>query len=239
MTATSRDALSIESVDVFARQLYRRTRNAGTDFVDLAIAVCSLHRALKHLDAEAQDPDSPLHSATRASGESRDSVYARQLRSLVEDSEFALKQVDTILQRHGENNGRRDLDSAERAQKIGLIRGDVVSQTMKIEVFLDTIQLHNPAKAQRTLENVDDQQLDMIKDKVDAIANRLFQERRDQSPIDANEDELWRSFKAQLEREGFSSEVLRKNKVGLCFTLLCCMKELKPCPTGGLACIHS
>ena len=241
---------SIESVDALARQLYRRARNAGTDFVDLAIAVRNLHTALKHLDAEAQDHDSPLHDqAGPASGETQHSVYARQLRSLVEDSDFALKQVNTILEKHGETveTGavRRDSDTAETARKIQLIRGDVISQTMKIDIFLDTVQLHSPAKTQPALEIVDDQQMDVIKDKVDAIANRLFRERRDRSPIEADEDELWRSFKAELEREGFSPAVLRKNKVWPLPVLPA--YDMRRYPriwansslTGGLACIHS
>jgi hypothetical protein len=218
MTKTD-DTPSIESVDAFARQLYRRTRDAGTDFVDLAIAIRNLHTKLKHLDAEAQDHDSPLHDQSNSvSGVTQASVYTRQLRSLIEDSDFALKQVNTVLEKHGETidkgGTRRDSDLSETARKIDLIRGDVVSQTMKIDIFLDTVQLHNPAKTQPVPENVNDQQMDEIKNKVDAVANRLFAQRKDRSPIEADEDELWRSFKTELEREGFSPEVLRKNKVG-------------------------
>ena len=204
---------SVESVDALARQLYRRARNAGTDFVDLAIALRNLHTALKHLDAEARDPDSLLCQSGPASSESWDSVYARQLRSLVEDSDFALKQANTLLEKHGESPGS-GWDSAERARKTDLIRGDVISQTLKIDIFLDTVQLHNPTNTQSVLENVDSQQMDTIKNKVDAIATRLFRERKGQSPTEADQDELWRSFKSELEREGFSPEVLRRNKVG-------------------------
>ncbi|KAK4097481.1 hypothetical protein N658DRAFT_561744 [Parathielavia hyrcaniae] len=213
MTAATHGMPSIESVDAFARQLYRHTRDAGTEFVDLAIAVRNLRTALQHLGSEAHDQDSPLHQ--RDSG---DSVYARQLTSLVEDSDFALKQAGTTLARYGPSDSdleagvaRRDSDLAERARRIDLIRGDIISQTLKIDIFLDTIQLHNPAKTQRVLDNnMDDQQMDAIKNKVDAVARRLYWERKDQ--VEMDEDELWRSFKSELEREGFSPEVLRKNK---------------------------
>jgi hypothetical protein len=220
-------SITIESVDAATRQLYRRARGAGTDFVDLAIALRNLHTSLKHLDAEAKDPDSPLCQPSPASSESRDSVYARQLRSLVEDSDFALKQVNTLLERHGDSPesglepgtgpAAKGWDVAETARKIHLIRGDVVSQNMKIDLFLDTVQLHNPAKAQPVLENLDDKQMDAIKNKVDAIATRLFRERTDQSPIDVDEDKLWRSFQSELEKEGFSPEVLRRNKVCMAY----------------------
>lgn len=218
MTKTD-DAPSIESVDAFARQLYRRTRDAGTDFVDLAIAIHNLHTKLKHLDDEAQDHDSPLHDQSDSvGGVTQASVYTRQLRPLIEDSDFALRQVSTVLEKHRElastGGTRRDSDLSDTARKIDLIRGDVVSQAMKIDIFLDTVQLHNPGKPQPAPENVNDQQMDEIKNKVDAVANRLFAQQKDRSPIEADEDELWRSFKTELEREGFSPEVLRKNKVG-------------------------
>jgi hypothetical protein len=225
MTVPAEDTPSIESIDVFARQQYRRARSAGTDFVDLAIALRNLHTAIRHLYAEAQDPDSPLHQPHPATCENRDSAYTRLLRALVEDSDFALKQVNTVIERHGDNPAvGRDIGSglaransgpAERRRRVDLIRGDIISQTMKIDLFLDTVRLHNPAKARRTHEHSDDHRPEMIKDKLDAIANRLFQERKGQSPIDVDEDALWRRFIAELEREGFSPEVLRENAVGI------------------------
>ncbi|KAK4119623.1 hypothetical protein N657DRAFT_581253 [Parathielavia appendiculata] len=219
MTATTHEMPSIESIDAFARQLYRHVRDAGPDFVDLAIAVRNLRTALQHLVSEAHDRDSPLHQCDPADVGTKNSVYTRQLRSLVEDSDFALKKASTILERYGASNfdlesgvARRDSDLAERARKIDLTRADMISQTLKIDIFLDTIQLHNTAQTQRVLNNIDAQQMDMIKDKVDTIARRLYRERKDQSPLEVDEDELWRSFKSELEQEGFAPEVLRRNK---------------------------
>ncbi|KAL2182036.1 uncharacterized protein P884DRAFT_188877 [Thermothelomyces heterothallicus CBS 202.75] len=214
----SEDSPSIESVGAFARQLRRRARDAGTDFVDLAIAIHNLKNALKHLEAEARDYDSPLYSQAdpATSSGTQNSAYSRQLRSLVEDSDFALKQVDTVLGTHGEGPRTsavgRNLDRGETIRKIDLIRGDIVSQCMKIDIFLDTVQLHSGTKLRPRLADVDRRQMEVIKNKVDAIANRLFQERNDYSPVEADEEELWRSFKKELEREGFSPEVLQNNK---------------------------
>lgn len=226
MTAAPDSTTRIGSVDAFARHLYRRARTAGSDFSDVATAVRSLHTALRHLHAEVQDPDSPLHRPSSAAGrDGQNAVYARQLTSLVDDSDFALKQVGTVLDKYGAFPGgsidardgaaRRDPDPAERARKITLIRDSVLSEKMKIDLFLDTVQLHSPANTQRVLEEADNGQLDMIKDTVDSIANRLFHARKHEPPDDNDDDgeELWKSFEAELERAGFSSEVLRKNKV--------------------------
>ncbi len=94
------------------------------------------------------------------------------------------------------------------------MRSKLATQKANITVFLDTVQLHNPAKEQpRSLafQNADAHQLDLIEDKVDAVAARVF--RRRVTAGTETEDDLWQQFRAELEAEGFSSEVLQRNKV--------------------------
>ncbi|OLN87124.1 hypothetical protein CCHL11_08952, partial [Colletotrichum chlorophyti] len=189
---------SLGTVDAFARTLFRRAKTAGLEFADVATAVRRLHTVLKHLKAEAEDPDSLLNSDAS-------SVYVRQLTPLVEDCDFTLKQLDTILEKYGEAT---KLEERQR-DMVAMIRTKLANQKTNIDMFLDTVQLHNPSKAQRI---VDEQggNLDDIKDKVDAIAARLFA-RRD-SGIGDDDEDLWQQFRVELEKEGFSKEVLRKNK---------------------------
>lgn len=223
MTATPNDIPSIESVDAFAKQLYRRTRAAGSDFAHLATAIRSLHAALRHLHAEVQDPDSPLHQSESPTGGRRNGVFARQLASLAEDSDFTLRQVNTVLDKHIDNAGtsrdpkngaaRRGPDPVEMSRKIDLIQGNVLAQKMKVDIFLDTVQLHSSAKTHQLLDGANSQRLDMIKNKVDTIANRLFRTKKSELPVEEDDQDLWQRFKAELEHEGFSSEVLHRNKV--------------------------
>lgn len=221
MTAGVHVSPSIESVDAFARQLYRRARSAGADFDDLTTALRSLERALQHLLCEAHDPDSLIHQPSPTGDPRQHAPYAKQLASLVKDSDSTLNEVGSILDRYESDQNARGaragivnlLDPVEKARKIKLIEGSVVSQRIRIDIFLDTLQLHNHTKTHLVLERADDQQLDMIGKKVDAIANRLFRERARGSPVDGAEDELWHDFKTELEREGFSSEVLWENRV--------------------------
>jgi len=191
-------APNLSAVDAFARALYRRAKTSGPDFADVATAVRRLHTVLKHLKVEAEDPDSLLNSDAS-------SVYARQLAPLIEDCDFALKQLETILEKYGE---APRLEERER-DMVAMIRSKLADQKTNIDMFLDTVQLHNPSKAQRV---VDEQggNLDNIKDKVDAIAARLFA-RRD-SGIGEDDEDLWQQFRTELEKEGFSKDVLRKNK---------------------------
>lgn len=217
-------ASSIESVDAFARQLYRRARTAGHDFTDIATVVRGLHTVLKHLRAEAEDPDSLLNS--RPNGDNQNSLYARQLMPIIEDCDFTLKQLETILEKYGGSfssdgsvddgqtgrNGRRSKEVEAREQDmIALIRTKLANQKTNIDIFLDTVQLHNPVKARQPVQNTNTEQLNQITEKVDAIATRLFRRRGSRDPED--EEELWQQFSTELEKEGFSSDVLRSNKV--------------------------
>lgn len=190
---------NLGALDDFARDLFRHAKSAGPEFADIAIAVRRLHGVLKHLKVEAEDPDSLLNSHDAA-------VYNRQLAPLVEDCDFNLKQLETILKKYG------DVDRLEERERdmIDMIRTKLANQKTSIDMFLDTIQLQNPTKAQRIV-NEQGGNLDNIKDKVDAIAARLFARRH--SGVGDDDEDLWQQFRTELEREGFSKEVLRKNKV--------------------------
>jgi len=214
MTAVgSTTTAAIEAVERSAWSLHRRARSAGPDFAEIATVVRSLHVVLRHLRAEAEDADSLLNTQQQEG-----SVYARQLTPIVEDSDFTLKQLETILEKYGSGDegptgakSGRDMESREK-DMIALMRTKLANQKTNIDIFLDTVQLHNPAKARSLPATADDAQLEAIKDKVDAIASRLFH-RRGNTGSDS-EEELWRQFSAELVREGFSADVLHRNKVG-------------------------
>ena len=221
-------ALSIDELDAFARQLYRRARTAGSEFEEIATVVRGLHTVLKHLRIEAEDPDSLLNSAPSptvvAGGDTSQNVYMRQLTPIIEDCNFTLEQLETVLAKYGLDNdiahgspeagqNRRDLSIHEH-DVVSLMRSKLAAQKTNISVFLDTVQLRNPNKEQpRRLDyrRTDAHQLGLIEDKVDAVAARLFR-RRITNGVETEED-LWQEFCAELEREGFSRDVLRQNKV--------------------------
>jgi len=214
MTVGSTTTAAIQALESSAKALYRRARAAGPEFAEIVTAVRGLHTVLKHLRAEAEDPDSLLNTQQQEG-----SVYARQLHPIVEDCDFTLKQLSTILEKYGNadaENGQAkapsrggDMESREK-DMIALIRTKLANQKTNIDIFLDTVQLHNPVK-ERLPPSADAAQIDAIKDKVDAIATRLF---RTTSPTgDAGDEELWRRFEGELVKAGFSADVLNRNKV--------------------------
>jgi hypothetical protein len=147
---------------------------------------------------------------------------------IVQDCESTLKQLETMMETYGsgrdavedrreEKNGKGTAEiEGQEKDMVALTRTKLANQKTSIEIVLDSVQLHNPVKARRMLEDTDDWQLDRIKDKVDAIAMRIF--RRRSSASTGAEGDLWEQFRSELEIEGFSSEVLLENEVRRSFS---------------------
>lgn len=227
MPLASTDVAAISDLAATARNLFRRAKISGPDFAAVAAVVRSLHTVIKHLRAEAEDPDSLLNSTQQQS-----SVYARQLTPIVEDTDFTLKQLDTILEKYGSypsdhsnddsESRRRDRSTNGRIEDrerdmLQLIRTKLANQKTHIDIFLDTVQLHNPANRPMELKNTDDKQQNSIKDKVDIVAKRLFERRAraraSGDVVEESDNQMWQQFWTELVKEGFSSDVLRKHKV--------------------------
>ncbi|KAH6893311.1 hypothetical protein B0T10DRAFT_270336 [Thelonectria olida] len=195
----------IDAVDAFARTLYVRAKHSGLAFSDVASAVRQLHLALRHLRVEAADLDSLLNARSHSSSP----VYERQLNPMVEDCHFTLQQLEGVLEKYGD--GKPSGDERARDDRLGVVQSRLISDRTNVDMFLDTVQLHNPAssKPSRVVDNQPG--LEDIKDKVDQIAQRLFRKRDYNSFVD-DEDSLWLEFKTELEKEGFAPQVLRKHK---------------------------
>jgi hypothetical protein len=202
----------IDAVDAFARNLYLRLKQTPTinedhPLDDVALAVRQIHLALRHLRVEAADKDSPLNRPDSAA------LYSRQVETLIEDCGFQLTQLDAALATIGIYEGS---SSDARAERLGNLRAKIANEKTSIDMFLDTVQLRNPADRPSSIVDGSQSGLENIKDKVDAIASRLFA-KRNGSANGANladdEDRLWLEFKSELEKEGFSPQVLRRHKV--------------------------
>lgn len=201
----------IDAVDAFARNLYLRLKqspssNADPPLDDVALAVRHLHLALRHLRVEAADRDSLLNRPDSAA------LHARQLESIVEDCGFHLRQLDTALATIDIYEGS---SSEARAERLGNLRAKIANEKTSVDMFLDTVQLRNPADRPAGLVDGSQTGLENIKDKVDAIANRLFAQRSGNAngaSLTDDEDKLWQEFKSELEKEGFSPQVLRRHK---------------------------
>ncbi|KAF5018099.1 hypothetical protein F66182_9938 [Fusarium sp. NRRL 66182] len=195
----------IDAVDTLARTLYLRAKQSGLPFTDVANAVRNLHLALRHLRIEAADQDSVLNNAHASSS----SLYARQLAPLVQDCDFTLAQLESLLDKYGDGRAVMPEDERLRDDRISVMKQKLVSDKTSVDLFLDAVQLH---AENRPTEVVQGQEgLENIKDVVDKIATNLFRN-RSESSFTEDEDDMWRGFKTELEKEGFSPQVLRKHK---------------------------
>ncbi|OAA40991.1 hypothetical protein NOR_05573 [Metarhizium rileyi] len=194
----------IDAVDAFARTLFVRAESYPSAlFAEVSATVRRLHLALRHLRVEAADPDSLLRSADAA-------LYARQLRPIVEDCGFALKQLETILERFDAAGGR---ETGGLVDRIASVRSRLANEKTSVDMFLDTVQLHNPANsAPEVVPQGNESNLETIKDKVDGIASRLFRHWNTRGGINNDEDSMWQEFKSELETEGFSPQILHRHK---------------------------
>lgn len=192
----------IDAVDAFARTLFLRAQqHPSRPLSDIALAVRQLHLALRHLRLEAADPDSLLNQAPDST------VYARQVQPIIHNCDFALKQLETVLDRCDASAARQPDHLADR---VAAVRSRLESEKLALDMLLDTVQLHSPANP--TSNHANQAGLDHVKDKLDDIAAKLFAY-RDPGATVGDEDRLWQDFKSELEKEGFSPEVLHQHKV--------------------------
>ncbi|RGP61762.1 hypothetical protein FSPOR_9759 [Fusarium sporotrichioides] len=195
----------IDAVDALARNLYLRAKQSGLPFTGVADAVRTLHRVLRHLRIEAADQDSLLNNADASST----SLYARKLSVQVENCDFALAELETLLDRYGDGRAIMAEDERLRDNKLSEMKQKLDDEKYSLDLFLDAVQLHAENRPTRVVEGQEG--LERIKDVVDEIATKLFRNRNEGS-FTEDEDGLWREFKIELEDRGFSSQVLRKHK---------------------------
>ncbi|RGP79249.1 hypothetical protein FLONG3_2685 [Fusarium longipes] len=195
----------IDAVDALARNLYLRAKQSGLPFSTVADAVRNLHRVLRHLRIEAADRDSLLNNADASSS----SLYARKLAPLVEDCDFTLAQLETLLDRYGDGRAIMAEDERLRDNKLFEMKQKLDNDKYNVDLFLDAVQLHAENRPTTVVEG--HKGLERIKDVVDEIATKLFRDRNEGS-FTEDDDGLWREFKIELEDRGFSPQVLRKHK---------------------------
>ncbi|KAM0430984.1 hypothetical protein ACHAPT_005618 [Fusarium lateritium] len=196
----------IDTIDAIARSLYLRAKQSGLPFTDVAAAVRNLHLALRHLRTEAADQDSLLNNPHASSS----SLYARQLSPLVEDCDFTLAQLESLLDKYGDGRAAMPEEERLRDDRLSVMRSKLVGDKTSVELFLDAVQLHAENRPTRVVDG-SQEGFEGIKDKIDEIANKLFRNRNENS-FTEDDDDLWREFKTELEKEGFSPQVLRKHK---------------------------
>lgn len=202
----SATALRIDAVDAFARTLYLRSKQAAPHtFDDAAVAVRQMHISLRHLRDETCEPKSVLNKPD-ASG-----LYAAELGPIVDHCEFALKQLETVLDRFDSGGGAENKRAAALTDRIASVTAKIEEKEMDIAFFLDTIQARPKSTKEATTAMPDQHTLDEMKHEIELLASQVFG--RHSGVLHDDSEALWQGFKIELERQGFTSDELETHKV--------------------------
>ncbi|KAF5624728.1 uncharacterized protein FTJAE_10177 [Fusarium tjaetaba] len=200
-TKTENDDLAqIDAIRELVQASYRRIGKYGPDFSNVATKLYKLEMTLRRLrDEVAEEQDElPVHIQQS---------YTNHLHSLVEDWDFAMKRVKSLLDTYHDDEIILAGEEASKSGELKPIEPIFAGKRMAIELLLDSIQLQKPQVYDQHQSDL----LEKIKDKVDHIAAHLFANWNAESFSGGNDD-LWRYFQELLEKEGFSSQVLSKKK---------------------------
>ncbi|KAF4635357.1 hypothetical protein G7Y89_g2745 [Cudoniella acicularis] len=208
------EALPSDIIDVtnFCKALYRKCGDAGGEYDEISDEVKGLHTVLRHLKYEIEDPESLLN---------RDRPeWGGQLDLIICDCDATLRQLDDLLQKYGRLNSNRKESRSSKSEirrfnsieldQLGTIRVQLVSHQTGFTQFLDILQLQQSNNATIVLDN-EEGQLNIILDKVDAIAARMGHKSSKTNSIDSN-DIGWNQFQKELVAAGFSDTILQQHK---------------------------
>lgn len=225
---------SVEAVVAQARSVYQRARGSGPRYSNVTAAVRALYSGLEDLHTEARNPASLFHSAALQ----HDSVFLLQhLTPVLGDCASALQQLDCIVGNYGPKRSSTTTDHANdtvapaefvgrEEQVLASVQAKLESQTTDIAAVLNSVKLHQPggrlpsSSASSLLPPIspvltpDEQQLEDIKGKADAVAARLASNQYlvgSLGPV--SPEELWNVFRTELAFENCTDDILDRHKV--------------------------
>ncbi|EWY80614.1 hypothetical protein FOYG_16553 [Fusarium oxysporum NRRL 32931] len=193
----SGDLGQIDAIRKLVQASYRRIGTYGPDFANVATKLYKLELALRRFRDDVAQEDIPVHL---------EEYYYSHLHSLIEDWDFAMKRVSSLIDTYNDEEIRFEGEDASVGSELKPIEPILAGKRMAIELLLDSVQLQKPQ-----IHDGRESDLEYIKDKVDQIAAQLFAN-RDAGSFSGEDDDLWRHFQELLEKEGFSSQVLSKSK---------------------------
>ncbi|KAG5755336.1 hypothetical protein H9Q70_002012 [Fusarium xylarioides] len=195
----SGDLAQIDAIRELVQSSYRRIGTYGPEFASVATKLYKLEMTLRRLRDEVAEEQEELPEHIQQS-------YTSHLHSLIEDWDFAMKRVSSLLDTYHDEEISLAGEEASMSGELKPIEPVLAGKRMAIELLLDSIRLQKPQ-----IHDQHQSDLEEIKDKVDHIAAHLFAHLNAGS-FSGENDHFWRHFQLLLEKEGFSSQVLSKKK---------------------------
>ena len=206
----------IAALTQLALKTAKNCRKACDEHAELTREASGLHLVLRRLEREAVDPKSPINRPGDACRE--------ELTSLISGCREILVVLDKILEKY---NTLSDEERSVRKlwQKVRFGNGkmaDLGDLRSKVNFYASAFSLYLNMVSMRSIGNVEKQMneaggdLKEIRLAVNGITAHLMADvNKEGSVLTAyagDEKAVWREFRRELVRDGFSSSVIRKHK---------------------------
>ncbi len=198
-------------------KIVQNARKACGEHDELTQEVSSLHVVIRRLEQEIRKPSCPINRASE--------TYAEELGTLVNGCEKNLKILDQVLTKYNalseqERSGRRlwqkiRFGNGTMADLVDL-RARLTYYTSAMSLFLNMISMGTIGRVEQQLDNAGGD-LKEIKIAVNEITAKMMSKSKlgEGTILTAYEDDdtaVWKEFRRELVRDGFSSSIIREHK---------------------------
>ena len=197
----------------------QNARKACGEYDELTQEVLSLHVVLRRLEHEVEKPENLLNGVR--SGE----PYKEHLQVIVNGCQRVLRELDQVLKKYNalsekERRGKRLWQKIKfgngKMADMAEMRAKLTSYTSAMSLFLDMVSMGAMGRVERQINDTGGD-LKEIKVAVNGIAAHLMpgSNRHEGSVLTAyagDDRAVWKEFRRELVKDGFSSSVIRKHK---------------------------
>jgi hypothetical protein len=181
---------------------YSNWKNACGEYTEITSELSSLNVILERLSTEATTPNGPL--------ERGNANYLDHFK-LLENSAAIVTQLNDVIVRF-QNLGRsrrRNWDRLKLANRnLGEMRSKLTLHISLLSAFLDTINVGTLGRIEQHLRDLPE-----MRNTINKIAAEMRAGKREGSVMTAYDDDdpgIWREFRGELIKEGYSSDSIQK-----------------------------
>jgi hypothetical protein len=186
---------------------YSNWKNACGEYTEITSELSSLNVILKRLSTEATTANSPLE---------RGNANCLDHFKLLDNSAAIVTQLNDVIVRFQNLGGSRrsNWDRLRLANRnLGEMRSKLTSHISLLSAFLDTINVSALGRIERDVRDLPE-----MRNTINKLAAEMRAGKREGSVMTAYEDDdpgIWREFRRELIKEGYSSDSIRKYRAQL------------------------
>jgi hypothetical protein len=198
---------------------YSNWKNACGEYNEITAVLSSLNTILKRLSTEATTPNSPLQ---------RGSANYQDHFKLLDNSATIVTQLNDVIVRfqHLGRSRRSNWDRLRFANRnLGDMRSKLLSHISLLSAFLDTINVSTLGRIEQGVRDLPE-----VVNTINKLAADMRAVKREGSVMTAYEDDdagIWREFRRELIKEGYSSDSIRSKYASASQACTCAAVKLE------------